>query len=155
MRAALVLLLTLSAPAWAGELAIVVDKTARTLTVIDDGVALRRFAGIRLGDAPRGPKHFEGDERTPEGHYVISGRNPESAYHLSLRISYPDDADRAYAAAHGRPPGGDIFVHGQPNDSAQDRIDEDWTDGCIALGNDEIEELWDLVDDGTPIAILP
>jgi murein L,D-transpeptidase YafK len=160
MRFALALLLGLwtTLHSDAGEAAgreIVIDKSARTLVLIEEGQAVLSFDEIRLGDVPVGHKHFEGDERTPEGRYTVSGRNPESAYHLSLRISYPNDADRAYAAAHGRRPGGDIFIHGQPNDSAQEFIDADWTDGCIALSNDEIEALWDEVDDGTPVTILP
>ena len=114
-----------------------------------------RYTNIRFGDAPLGHKHFEGDERTPEGDYRISGRNPKSRYHLSLRISYPNAADRAYAAARGRSPGGDIFIHGQPNGRSGPPIAHDWTDGCIALSNAEIRQLWDVVPDGTPITIRP
>ena len=131
-----------------------VDKSARTLTLYAGGAPVRSYAGIQLGDAPQGPKHFQGDERTPEGRYTIDYGNPNSAYHLSLHISYPNAADRAYAAARGRSPGGDIFVHGQPNGSAG-RVEGDWTDGCIALSDSEIEELWSLVGDGTPIEIVP
>ena len=100
-------------------------------------------------------KRFEGDEKTPEGAYTIDGRNPASAYHLSLRISYPNAADRAYAEARGRSPGGDIFIHGQPNAWRGPAIARDWTDGCIALSNAEIKQLWDIVPDGTPITIRP
>ena len=104
---------------------------------------------------PSGHKHFEGDERTPEGRYLIDYRNPRSAYHLSLHISYPGADDRAYAAAHGRSPGGEIFIHGQPNALTEGREPGDWTDGCIAVSNAEIEELWREVPDGTPIEIRP
>ncbi|MDF8335642.1 L,D-transpeptidase family protein [Novosphingobium cyanobacteriorum] len=134
---------------------LLVEKAARRLTLLDaQGRVIRTFAGIQLGDEPVGPKHFEGDERTPEGRYVIDWGNPDSAYHLSLHISYPDSADRAFAAAHGRNPGGAIFIHGQPNGIAE-RPEGDWTDGCIALSNEEIEELWARVGDGTPIVIAP
>ena len=92
-----------------------VDKSDRTLTLYAQGRALRTYSGIQLGDEPIGAKRFQGDERTPEGRYTIDYGNPGSAYHLSLHISYPDRADRAYARAQGRSPGGDIFIHGQPN----------------------------------------
>jgi murein L,D-transpeptidase YafK len=131
-----------------------VDKSARTLTLYAGGAPVRSYAGIQLGDAPQGPKRFRGDERTPEGRYTIDYGNPNSAYHLSLHVSYPNAADRAFAAARGRSPGGDIFVHGQPNGSAG-RVEGDWTDGCIALSDSEIEELWSLVGDGTAIEIVP
>jgi murein L,D-transpeptidase YafK len=100
-----------------------------------------------------GHKQFEGDERTPEGRYVIDYGNPNSAYHLSLHISYPNAQDRAFAESQARSPGGDIFIHGQPNALPIGRMTGDWTDGCIALSNAEIEELWSLIGDGTPIEI--
>ncbi|MGN6499008.1 MAG: L,D-transpeptidase family protein [Tsuneonella sp.] len=131
-----------------------VDKSDRTLTLYAAGQPVRIFTGLQLGDAPQGPKHFEGDERTPEGRYTIDARNPASAYHLSLHISYPDAGDRAFAARQGRSPGGDIFIHGQPNGMSA-RMAGDWTDGCIALSDAEIEELWNLVGDGTAIEIRP
>ena len=133
-----------------------VDKSERTLTLYAEDVPVRRYPGIQLGDEPVGPKRFQGDERTPEGRYTIDYGNPNSAYHLSLHISYPDAADRSYARARGRSPGGDIFIHGQPNDwPAGTRVAGDWTDGCIALSNAEIEELWSLVGDGSAIEIVP
>ncbi|MCP9222569.1 L,D-transpeptidase family protein [Erythrobacter sp. LQ02-29] len=132
-----------------------VDKSDRTLVLYDHGRAVRRYTGLQFGDAPLGHKHFEGDERTPEGRYTIDARNPQSAYHLSLRVSYPNEADRAYAAARGRDPGGDIYLHGQPNALPLGRVPADWTDGCIALSNAEIEEVYALVPDGTPIEIVP
>ncbi|HTN13710.1 MAG TPA: L,D-transpeptidase family protein [Sphingomonadaceae bacterium] len=132
-----------------------VDKSARTLTLFADGRAVKTYSGIQLGGAPQGHKRFEGDKRTPEGRYVIDTRNPQSAYHLSLRISYPNAEDRAYARARGRPPGGDIFIHGQPNALPFGRLPGDWTDGCIALSNSEMDELWQSVTDGTPIEIAP
>lgn len=134
---------------------VLVDKSDRTLTLMKGGVALKTYSGLQFGAAPQGHKHFEGDERTPEGRYTIDTRNPRSAYHLSLRISYPNARDRAYAASRGRDPGGDIFIHGQPNGLAAGRVPGDWTDGCIAVSNAEIEELWQAVADGTPIEIQP
>ena len=131
-----------------------VDKSDRTLTVYAQGRAVLSFGGIQLGDEPIGPKHFQGDERTPEGRYTLDYGNPGSAYHLSLHISYPDSADRAYARAAGRSPGGDVFIHGQPNGYGA-RVEGDWTDGCIALTDAQIEQLWNLVGDGTPIEIAP
>ena len=158
----LLALLALSGPAAAQDAAEVdprvdlvrIDKSERTLTLYAQGRAVRTYSGIQLGDEPVGAKRFQGDERTPEGRYTIDYGNPGSAYHLSLHISYPDSADRAYARSHGRSPGGDIFIHGQPNGYGA-RVQGDWTDGCIALADAEIEELWGLVGDGTAIEIAP
>ncbi len=132
---------------------IIVDKSDRTLVLMDGEKIIRSYANIKLGDVPQGHKQFQGDEKTPEGNYTIDGRNPQSRYHLSIRISYPNAADRAFAAAAGRSPGGDIFIHGQPNGSLFGTIDKDWTDGCIALSNQEMDEVWALVKTGTPITI--
>ena len=133
-----------------------VEKAARRLLLLGQGgKVLRTYDGIQLGDAPVGHKQFEGDERTPEGRYVVDHGNPASAYHLSLHISYPDARDTAFAESQGRAPGGEIFIHGQPNYLLFGRMAGDWTDGCIALSNAEIEELWTLVGDGTPIEVLP
>jgi len=135
---------------------VVVRKAERTLTVYAAGEPVHTFADIQLGDEPEGAKRFQGDERTPEGRYTIDYGNPDSGYHLSLHVSYPDAADVAFAQAHGRSPGGDIFIHGQPNDwDDEGRVPGDWTDGCIALADEEIEALWQAVPDGTPIDILP
>jgi murein L,D-transpeptidase YafK len=134
---------------------IIVDKSDRTLWLMSGATVVRTYRNIKLGDAPTGHKHFEGDEKTPEGNYAITGRNGGSHYHLSLRISYPNAADRAFAARVGKRPGGDIFIHGQPNGYPLSRIPTDWTDGCVALSNAEIEEVWKLVRDGTPITIRP
>lgn len=134
---------------------VLVDKSDRTLTLFDDGTVLKTYHDIQFGDAPAGHKQFEGDERTPEGRYTIDTRNPNSAYHLSLRISYPNAEDRVFARSQGRSPGGDIFLHGQPNGMPMGRVPGDWTDGCIALANSEMEELWGAIADGTPIEITP
>lgn len=134
---------------------LIVDKSERLMVAYAAGQPVKAWRGLQFGDQPEGHKRFEGDERTPEGRYVIAGRNAGSAYHLSLKVSYPNAQDRAYAAQHGRSPGGDIFIHGQPNALPFGRLPGDWTDGCIALSNAEIEELWRIVPDGTVIEIRP
>ena len=134
---------------------LVVEKGARRMLAYSGGRVVYTFEHIQLGPVPVGPKQFQGDERTPEGQYTIDFGNPHSAYHLSLHISYPDAAAKAFAARKGRSPGGDIFIHGQPNELPTGRVPGDWTDGCIALSNAEVEVLWQTVGDGTPIEILP
>lgn len=115
------------------------------------GDRLLRSYRVRLGDAPVGHKHQQGDERTPEGDYRISGRNAASRFHLSLRVSYPNAADRRQARLRGVDAGGDIFIHGG-NIAGYPR---DWTDGCIAVTDREIEEIWSLVPTGLVIRIKP
>lgn len=132
-----------------------VRKAARTMELWTGDRLVHVIEHIQLGDEPSGPKRFEGDERTPEGRYAIDWGNPKSRYHLSLHISYPSAADRAYAAARGRSPGGMIMIHGQPNGLEKGRVPGDWTDGCIAVSNPEIEALYESVPDGTPIEISP
>ena len=134
---------------------VTIDKSDRTLTLSAKGRPVITYRTIKLGDAPLGHKQFGGDEKTPEGRYTISGRNGGSHYHLSLRISYPNAADRAFAARNHRTPGGDIFIHGQPNLSPLPRIPTDWTDGCIALSNAEMDQVWKLVKTGTVVVIRP
>jgi murein L,D-transpeptidase YafK len=131
---------------------LLVDKTRRILVAYAGGQPVKVYRGLQLG-VPAGHKQFQGDRRTPEGLYTIDTRNPASRFFLSLRISYPNAADRAFAAQYGRSPGGDIFLHGQPNGYQAERVPGDWTDGCIALSNAEIAELWAIVPDGTPIEI--
>lgn len=132
---------------------IIVDKSDRNLVLYQDGKEIKRYNNIRFGDVPVGHKQFQGDEKTPEGVYEIDGRNPGSSFHLSLRISYPNKQDKAYAAARGKSPGGDIFIHGQPNGYKGPPIASDWTDGCIALSDKEIREIYNLVPDGAKILI--
>lgn len=138
---------------------ILVDKSDKVLILYRDNQEITRYENIRFGDQPKGHKQFEGDEKTPEGDYIIDGRNPGSSYHLSLRISYPNAQDMDYAERFGRSAGGDIFIHGQPNQLGNQQdgtaISYDWTDGCIALSNIEIQQLWELVSDGTRITIQP
>lgn len=134
---------------------LIVAKSERLMVAYAAGQPVRAWRGLQFGASPQGHKQFEGDERTPEGRYVIAGRNPGSAYHLSLKVSYPNAADRAFARQYGRSPGGDIFLHGQPNSLPFGRVPGDWTDGCIAFSNAEIEEIWRIVPDGTVIEIRP
>ena len=134
---------------------ILIDKSDRTLTLFAGRRTIATYRDIKMGDAPEGPKQFEGDERTPEGRFTINKRNSSSHYHLSLQISYPRAADRAYAARMNRSPGGEIFIHGQPNGFPLARIPTDWTNGCIALSNAEMNELWKLVRIGTRVTIQP
>lgn len=130
---------------------VVVLKERRQLLVMHNNDVLRAFS-FELGFAPVGPKQVEGDGRTPEGTYRINRRNPNSQYHLSLGISYPNTDEVTVAAAMGQSAGGEIFIHGTPRRNIGD---DDWTAGCIAVTNDEIEELYAMVADGTPIFILP
>lgn len=127
-----------------------VVKHQRRMDLLRDGKVIRSYS-IRLGDQSRGHKRQQGDERTPEGRYTITYRNPKSAFHLSLRISYPNAADRAQARARGVDPGGDIVIHG----GTPPGYWRDWTDGCIALMDKQMEEVWSLVPTGTPIVIDP
>jgi murein L,D-transpeptidase YafK len=134
---------------------IVVEKAARRMLLYSGGKLAHTLNNIQLGDVPVGHKRFEGDERTPEGHYTIDSRNPRSAFHLSLHISYPRSQDTDFAAKQGRSPGGQVFIHGQPNWLPGGRLRGDWTNGCIAVSNVEIEALWKSVRNGTSIEIVP
>ena len=136
---------------------VLVEKAERRLSLIRDEVVIRTYH-VALGGDPTGPKRREGDSRTPEGHYKIDFKNQSSRFHLSLRVSYPDDRDRARAQSENVSPGGDIMIHGLPNGLGwlgASHLAYDWTDGCIAVTNAEIEEIWSLIDVGTPIEIRP
>ena len=130
---------------------VVVAKSRREMLLLSGESVLRRYR-IALGRNPVGPKTREGDGRTPEGRYSIDRRNPRSKYHLSLHISYPNAEDRERAQREGVDPGCDIMIHGQPNGETTAR-EGDWTQGCIAVTNEEIEEIWELVADGTAVEI--
>jgi murein L,D-transpeptidase YafK len=136
---------------------LVVHKREHLMRAYRGDTVVREFK-VALGRGGLAPKVQQGDGRVPEGAYAITGRNPNSAYHLSLRISYPTPQQVRAAAARGIDPGGDIFIHGLPN--GRGGIGEshrrfDWTEGCIAVTNPEIQWLWRSVPDGTPILILP
>lgn len=124
------------------------------LLVLDGAEGVLRTYPVDLGFAPNGHKQFEGDGRTPEGAYVIDRRNPDSLFHLSIGISYPNEADRAFAEAQGKSPGGDIFIHGGPRRGVDPMGKRDWTAGCISVTDRQIEEVYAMVPDGTPIYIL-
>lgn len=130
---------------------IVVDKSDRVLYLMHDNEVLKDYQ-MHLGFTPTGHKQFEGDGKTPEGTYYISEKNPRSRYHLSLRISYPNPQDRAFAKAAGKPAGGDIMIHGGPPRPVPVY---DWTAGCIAVTDKEIEQIYAMVRPGTPIFIRP
>ena len=136
---------------------IVVEKSGRRLSIFANGNKLKSYR-IALGHNPVGPKQEEGDMKTPEGTYKIDGRNPQSAFHLALHVSYPSDEDNARAAKRDVPAGFDIMIHGIQNGlgwiGALHRM-HDWTAGCIALTNEEIEELWRITPDGTTVEIRP
>ncbi len=132
---------------------LVVMKSERKLYLLHHEKVLKSY-DIDLGFAPIGDKKVEKDGKTPEGSYLIDRRNPNSAFHLSIGISYPNEEDRAEARALGEKPGGDIFIHGGPT-LFRDRNKADWTWGCIAVTNREIEEIYAMVKDGTQIDIHP
>ena len=136
---------------------ILVEKKARRLTLFRENKPLKSY-DIALGRQPDGPKRVQGDNKTPEGRYKIDFRKRNSDYHRALHISYPSAEDAAIAAKQKRPAGGDIMIHGLPKGMGSlERLHllRDWTAGCIAVTNAEIEELWRAVPDGTPIEIRP
>lgn len=136
---------------------VVVDKSERLLHLLDDGEIIRTFP-IALGLRPEGDKEMEGDQKTPEGRYLLDARNPNSEFFLSIHVSYPDASDRAAARAKGVPPGGAIMIHGQPNEPSRSEAyykTQDWTNGCIALSNSDMIDVWLMTDENTPIEIRP
>jgi len=126
-----------------------VFKNARVMQLLNGSRQLAAYR-FELGFAPRGHKQIEGDGKTPEGAYRIDRKNPRSRFHLSIGISYPNSDDIARARAMGKSPGGDIFIHGTPGEYVGQ---DDWTWGCIAVSNDEMEEIYAMVNKGTPIFI--
>ncbi len=136
---------------------IVVEKSARRLTLFQNGRVLKTYS-VALGRAPIGPKEYEGDQRTPEGNYTIDFHKPDSDYHLALHISYPEQHDIDRAAVQGLSAGSDIMIHGLPNGRGwigRFHRRSDWTAGCMAVANFEIEEIYRAVPDGTPIELRP
>jgi murein L,D-transpeptidase YafK len=136
---------------------VVIEKRAHRLTLYHMGRPIKRYL-VALGGNPVGNKRYAGDRRTPEGLFSIDSRNPKSDYYLALHISYPDSAHRTQAEALGLSPGGDIAIHGlgsgRRNVGAYHRT-ADWTDGCVALTNEEMESVWNVVSLGTPVEIKP
>lgn len=133
---------------------IVVHKSARVMELKRGEQVLRTYK-VHLGKVPVGPKLMRGDGRTPEGTYWIQSRKENSSFHRALKISYPNADDRVRSHAIGLDPGDFIMIHGTPNGFPPAKLPRDWTNGCIAVTNGEIEEIWRLVDDGTGVLILP
>jgi len=122
------------------------------------GDRILRDYPVALGRSPRGPKRRNGDGRTPEGRYVLDSRSQSSRFHRSIHISYPNQGDLEFARRAGIAPGGNVMIHGLPNGGSwvgEEHRGFDWTNGCIGVTDDEMEEIWELVDDGTPIEIRP
>lgn len=131
---------------------VVIHKSARKMYLFHNDKVLKKHK-ISLGFAAIGHKQFEGDGKTPEGAYYIDRRNPKSRYHLSLGISYPNEADIAFAESQGKKPGGEIFIHGKTGDGGKNK--GDWTFGCIAVPDRQMEDIYAMVRDGTPVYIYP
>ena len=136
---------------------VLVLKKERKLLLLSGNKTLKTYS-ISLGGNPVGPKAREGDHKTPEGIYVLDRRNPHSRFYKSIHISYPSTKERAQAQGQGVSPGGDIMIHGLPNGygwvGKAHRL-HDWTDGCIAVTNEEMDQIWRAVPDGTPVEIRP
>ena len=136
---------------------VIIEKGDRELHLVKDGEAFRTFK-IALGIRPVGDKESEGDFRTPEGRYLLDRRNPNSDFFLSIHISYPNREDSRQARDKGLSPGGAIMIHGQPNAPTRSEAyyrTQDWTNGCIAVSNSDMIDIWLMTGDNTPIEILP
>jgi len=136
---------------------IIVYKSKHELQLLHQGKVIKSYA-VALGKQPQGPKTQQGDNKTPEGLYTIDARNSQSRFYKALHISYPNQKDRGQARRVNVNPGGDILIHGLPNALGflgRLHLFLDWTKGCIAVTNQEIDEIWQLVDNGTPIEIRP
>ncbi|MGB5257920.1 MAG: L,D-transpeptidase family protein [Woeseiaceae bacterium] len=136
---------------------VIIEKAARKLHLLQQGKAFRTFK-IALGIRPVGDKKKEGDFKTPEGNYLLDVRNQNSDFFLSIRISYPDQKDRLEAQQLGVDPGGAIMIHGQPNEPTRSETyykTQDWTNGCVAVSNSDMIDIWLMTDENTPIEIRP
>jgi murein L,D-transpeptidase YafK len=136
---------------------VLVVKSHRTLSLISHGEVLRTYK-VALGGSPVGAKEQQGDHKTPEGHYILDRRNAKSRFYKSIHVSYPNEQDKQRASRRGVASGGDIMIHGLPNGfgwlGATHRA-QDWTDGCVAVTDAEMDEIWELVPEGTQIEIRP
>lgn len=153
------LFLAFATTAYAGHKAdlVVVNKSERELVLVRNGVEMKKYR-VALGGKPVGHKTEEGDQKTPEGRYVLDYKKPDSSFYKAIHISYPNAADKAQAKKRGVSPGGLIMIHGQKNGfgwlgGISQRMD--WTDGCVAVKNAEMDEIWQLVEVNTPIQINP
>jgi len=156
-RLAFVAVLLLAGSAVSAQDRLLIDKSERALYVMSQG---RVFAEIpvRLGLVPEGNKQREGDFRTPEGEYQLVNRNPDSRFFLSLEISYPNTNDLLRAEEADENPGGEIMIHGWPNErkyGSEYYSNIDWTDGCIAISNPDMVRLWSMVNINMPVSIVP
>lgn len=136
---------------------VIVDKSQSRLTLLKRGKTLKSYR-IALGERPQGHKLTEGDQRTPQGRYLLDYKKTNSTYYKAIHISYPNEEDRLRAEALGVDPGGQIMIHGEnPNStlSPEEAQQFNWTDGCIAITNKEMDEIWYMIDEGTPIEIRP
>jgi murein L,D-transpeptidase YafK len=163
MRSLLLTALVLLVPGFikAGEFPVadlvVIEKDARQLHLLQGGEIFRTFR-IALGIRPVGDKKREGDFKTPEGRYILDRRNPDSDFFLSIHISYPNAEDRRESAALGVDPGGAIMIHGQPNVPTRSETyyrTQDWTNGCVAVSNSDMIDIWLMTGENTPIEIRP
>ena len=161
IRKIILLILLLPGLALSGDLPkadfVLVKKHEKQLYLMRNKKPFKIYR-VAFGANSKGPKIMEGDERTPEGTYILDYKNPDSDFYKSIHISYPNDQDIKRAREMGVVPGGDIMIHGQKNGSKNfSRIQRyvNWTDGCIAVTNAEMDEIWTLVDVGTPITIEP
>lgn len=166
MRFLLLIIFFFTHPTFAKIVRIEVKKASRVMELIDHKDNVVRSYDIMLGKSPIGAKRVRGDNKTPEGIYKIDWRNPQSSYYLSLHISYPNKLDRQRANQNQSDPGDNIFIHGLPNRvqelSGLERslaesvlLNMDWTNGCIAVSNSDMKEIWELTPNGTEIEILP
>jgi len=145
------------APRYEAADSVLIVKSERKLYLLKDGEVLRDF-DVALGLMPDGAKQREGDFRTPEGRYFLETKNPNSDYFLSVKISYPNADDRARARVQGVDPGGQIMIHGLPNEPKYNEsryLSTDWTDGCVAVSNSDMVDIWLMTKEGMAIEIRP
>lgn len=136
---------------------VVIHKSKRSMELWSNGATIAKYR-VALGFDPVGPKQYEGDGKTPEGVYTVTARNEKSQFFRSLKLNYPNTTDEMNAAATGKKPGGLIMIHGLPNDRTAPMVghpSKDWTEGCIAVTDEEIMDIWRRVDNGTAVLIMP